>query len=358
MLTKTGPKLLDFGLATRDPSAVVARADVTTMAPLSAQVANTFAGTLPYMAPELLDGKAADVRSDVFAFGAMLYEMISGRPAFAGTQAGLVAAILTGDPSRVDGLPPSVDRLIRRCLAKDPEERWQTARDLREALSLIQIDGGRDSTRPVAAPHWRRLALATLVIAVLSLAVIPRFRSLFTGASSSAGTPVIVLMDSPVPERVYDAATRKDRGTNADDLTDILRDLPVQLHKETTSALWHREDEVLKQHPSLVMMHLSSFAEPTTDPTSPLQPNAQERTRAFLGYVALAEPGTKFVVYSRGFAAQAERDVWVSETERRFPALRGRVQLMHIPGDGNATFRDPQTGRAVRERVKLLLDLH
>jgi hypothetical protein len=164
-------------------------------------------------------------------------------------------------------------------------------------------------------------------------------------------------MDSPVPERVYDPQTRKEGGTNADDITDALRDLPVELHKETTSALWHREDEVLKQHPSLVMMHLSSFAEPTPDQTSPLQPAAQERTRSFLGYIGLAEPRTKFVVYSRSFETGREQSEWVAETERRFPALRGRVQLMHIPGHDQATFRNPEIRRAVRERVKQLLNL-
>jgi len=115
--------------------------------------------------------------------------------------------------------------------------------------------------------------------------------------------------------------------------------------------------DLLQEHPAVIMMHLSSFAEPTHDITSPLQPNAQERTRSFLGYVGLAEPATGFVVYSRGFAAEHERNDWVADTERRFPSLKNRVQLMHIPGDEQATFRDPRTQAAVRDRVKRLLNL-
>ena len=70
---------------------------------------------------------------------------------------------------------------------------------------------------------------------------------------------VVILMDSTLPERVYDPATRNNGGTNSDDLTDTLADLPVELHKETTSASWRREDQIVKQRPALVMMHLSSF---------------------------------------------------------------------------------------------------
>ncbi|MEO6214079.1 MAG: serine/threonine-protein kinase [Vicinamibacterales bacterium] len=352
MLTKSGPKLLDFGLAARAVSTDALRTEATVTAALSIEQPNTFAGTLRYMAPERLEGKPADTRTDVFAFGALLYEMLSGRPAFkGGSQAAIVSAILGSEPAPIDGLPPAVDRLMRRCLAKDPEDRWQTARDLREGLGFVGTGSPADAPRgPAPRTRWLLPALAAVVV-VGGLAL-----WLQPGASSSL--PVVVLMDSTVPERVYDPQTRKEGATNADDITDILRDLPVELHKENTSAMWHREDEVLKQHPSLVMMHLSSFAEPTADPASPLQRNAQERTRSFLGYVALAEQRTKFVVYSRGFPTETERAEWVGETEGRFPALKGRLQLMHIPGDLQASFRSPPTRQAVRDTVKALLNLH
>ncbi|MEO5896653.1 MAG: serine/threonine-protein kinase [Vicinamibacterales bacterium] len=355
MLTKSGPKLLDFGLAARAVPADALKPDVTVTAAASLESPYTFAGTLRYMAPERLEGKPAGVRSDIFAFGALLYEMVSGRPAFSGaSQAAIVSSVLGTEPSPIEGLPAAVDRLMRRCLEKDPEDRWQSARDLREGLTLVRAaTEGNASVRPSNRNRWFLPTVATL-LSLLVLAAV----ALWLPTRSAASLPVIVLMDSPVPERVYDPETRKGGGTNADDITDTLRDLPAQLHKETTSAGWHREDEVIKQRPALVMMHLSSFAEPTTDSSSPLQQNAQERTRSFLGYVALAEPRTRFVVYSRGFPTEAERAEWVGNTEGRFPALKGRLVLMHIEGNEQASFRSPATRRAVHDLVKRLLDLH
>lgn len=359
MLTRSGPKLLDFGLAARQVDGTDGAAtQVTETMAVSLADAGTFAGTPAYMAPERLEGKPADARSDVFAFGALLYEMLSGRRAFAAANpAATVGAILSSEPPPIEGLPPSVDRVVRRCLAKDPDERWQTFRDLRETLTLIAIDAGVGAAPAArASRRWPWAAVLVLLAAAAALGIGAWLRPGPAGAPPQ-GLPVIVLMDSPLPERVYDSRTRLAGGTNADDITDTLRDLPVELHKETTSALWHREDEVLKQHPSLVMMHLSSFAEPTDDATSSLQPNAQERTRSFLGYVGLAERGTKFVVYSRRFAEDREREDWVASTVRRFPILKNRVQLLHVPGNDQASFRDPATQAAVRDCVTRVLSL-
>jgi serine/threonine protein kinase/Tol biopolymer transport system component len=146
LVAKNGAKLLDFGLA-RTIARATGADDVTLTA------AGIIAGTVPYMAPEQLEGKAADTRSDIFAFGCVLYEMITGRRAFIGdTQASVIGAIMSVErPSLPDTAPPVLDRIIRRCLAKDPEERWQTARDLREALDLAT-----PSARVTSAPskHW------------------------------------------------------------------------------------------------------------------------------------------------------------------------------------------------------------
>jgi serine/threonine protein kinase len=359
MLTKSGPKLLDFGLAA--PTAIMDNSVAgheTVTSPLSVARPGGFAGTLRYMAPERLEGRPADARSDLFAFGALFYELLSGRPAFSGNSpAAITAAILTSEPPPLEHVPPAVDQLVRRCLARNPDDRWQTAGDLGEALRLIRPQATVGSTRTLEQSRSRWPVTAIALIAAVALSLLVWVQPWVGGHGSEHGMPVIVLMDSPVPERVYDAETRREGGTNADDITDALRGLPLELHKETTSALWHREDEVLKQHPSLIMMHLSSFAEPTTDGTSGLQANAQERTRSFLGYVGLAEPRTRFVVYSRSFGTEQERQTWIADTEQRFPTLRGRVSMMHIPGDDTATFRNPETRRAVRERVSLLLNL-
>jgi eukaryotic-like serine/threonine-protein kinase len=143
MLTKSGVKLLDFGLAKlRIPKAVISghSSFPTGAAPLTAE--GTILGTLQYMAPEQLEGKEADTRTDLFAFGAVVYEMVTGQKAFQGkSQASLIGAILHTEPlplSQVQPLSPlALDRAVRKCLAKDPDERWQHVNDLASNLKWI-----------------------------------------------------------------------------------------------------------------------------------------------------------------------------------------------------------------------------
>src|SRR6266498_581206 len=145
MLTKTGVKLLDFGLAKALPSPPgrgVGGEGLTSL-PTQANLTQegTILGTFQYMAPEQLEGKEADARTDIFALGAMLYEMATGRKAFSGTtQASLISAIMSSEPPAISSTQPMVpralDRVVRRCLAKDPEGRWQNARDV--ALELME----------------------------------------------------------------------------------------------------------------------------------------------------------------------------------------------------------------------------
>jgi serine/threonine protein kinase len=137
MLTKTGSKLLDFGLAKSSP----AGADgMTRAAPITAQ--GSILGTFQYMAPEQLEGQEADPRSDIWALGCTLYEMVTGRPAFAGkTQASLIGAILTDEPARMSTVqafaPAGLDRVVMACLAKDPDGRWQSAADIARELAWV-----------------------------------------------------------------------------------------------------------------------------------------------------------------------------------------------------------------------------
>ncbi len=175
MLTKSGAKLLDFGLSKLQARPdVVALSTVTPGVPLTAEGA--VLGTFPYMAPEQLAGREADARSDVFAFGATLYEMATGRRAFEGeTAATVIGAVLHTDPpplSTVQPLaPPLLDRLIARCLAKDPDDRWQTARDLTLELKWIA-----DHAAPVDAERksagTRLLGLNALIGVAIVTAVI------------------------------------------------------------------------------------------------------------------------------------------------------------------------------------------
>jgi len=176
MLTKDGAKLLDFGLAKlMAPDAVVAESALATEdKPLTAE--GTLVGTVQYMAPEQLEGKEADARTDVFAFGAVLYEMITDNKAFEGTsQASLIAAIMSSEPRRLSKLqansPAALDRTVAKCLAKDPEERWQTARDLVDDLQWID-SGAAAETAVVARPQYRRLALVALLGALVATAIV------------------------------------------------------------------------------------------------------------------------------------------------------------------------------------------
>jgi serine/threonine protein kinase len=141
MLTRTGSKLLDFGLAKlKKPTGPISMSAMGTLATSMPGTAHeTILGTVPYMAPEQVEGKEADARSDIWALGAVIYETGTGTRPFQGdTPASIIGAILKDEPltiSRVLPLaPPLLDRSVTRCLAKDPDDRWQSARDLRTAL--------------------------------------------------------------------------------------------------------------------------------------------------------------------------------------------------------------------------------
>ena len=183
MLASTGVKLLDFGLARlRDHDA---RDDDPSGAPTRAALTaeGSLLGTLHYMSPEQLDGKPVDARSDVFAFGATLYEMLTGvRPFDGDGQASVIGSILKDEPAPLrevrSGLPPRLDRLVRTCLAKDPDDRWQTMRDLKRELRWLAQAGGEADEPPAtaAAPArgsglagWR-LALSVVAPALIAAA--------------------------------------------------------------------------------------------------------------------------------------------------------------------------------------------
>src|SRR6266404_7599802 len=155
MLTATGAKLLDFGLA----KPAVAPASVATLTAAASQTTpmtqeGTIVGTFQYMSPEQVEGKELDGRSDIFSFGAVLYEMLTGQRAFPGkSQLSVASAILEKEPAPISTIqpltPPALDRAIRRCLAKDPEERWQTARDLLLELKWIAEGGSQAALTPL-----------------------------------------------------------------------------------------------------------------------------------------------------------------------------------------------------------------
>jgi len=196
MLTPSGAKLLDFGLA-RMGAATEAPVKSTTVKTDSSRSGSsltsegTILGTFQYMAPEQLEGARADARTDIFALGAVLYEMLTGTRAFeGGSQASLIAAIMSGSPAPISQVaplvPPALDRVVRVCLEKDPERRWQTAHDV--ALQLEWIEEGGSAAgipKPVAQRRRTRERAGWATAAVLGLGF--------------AGVGALYLLRPPVP---------------------------------------------------------------------------------------------------------------------------------------------------------------
>jgi eukaryotic-like serine/threonine-protein kinase len=185
MLTKSGVKLLDFGLA-KVVAPATPQSGLTSLPTVAGgqnlTEAGTILGTFQYMSPEQLEGHEADARSDIFAFGAVLYEIATGRKAFSGkSQASLIGSILRDEPAPVSEVapltPPSLNRVIRTCLAKDPEDRFQTAHDVRLQLQWIAEGGSQAGLpAPVVARRknreklaWAAAAAALLVAAVFAV---------------------------------------------------------------------------------------------------------------------------------------------------------------------------------------------
>src|SRR5215471_6526733 len=174
MLTGMGAKLLDFGLA-KPAVALTSAATLTVSTPNSPVTQQgAIVGTFQYMSPEQVEGKELDGRSDIFSLGAVLYEMVTGQRAFEGkSQLSVASAILEKEPAPISTIKPmsprSLDRVIRRCLAKDPDDRWQSARDL--ALELMAIRSGDSSTAEGQGTHipLRRKPFAWLYFVLTSV---------------------------------------------------------------------------------------------------------------------------------------------------------------------------------------------
>lgn len=236
MITASGAKLLDFGLAKMGPSPAASprplpEGEAPTAGPLT--VRGTILGTLQYMPPEQLEGEDADARADIFSFGAVLYEMITGRTAFEGkSQVTLISAIVSSVPKTPSALrkdsPPALDHIISRCLAKETDERWQTASDLMRELKWVAEGGpsvasavlSKSSSSKVklwmAATAVLTLALVALVIFYvrvpvpetlpMRLSLIPPSDSIFTVTSGGAPWPTL----SPDGRRIVLGANLKD----------------------------------------------------------------------------------------------------------------------------------------------------
>ncbi|MGB9236223.1 MAG: protein kinase [Terriglobales bacterium] len=220
MLTKTGAKLMDFGLAkvalVGPASTSGLTATLTTPPgshPLTAQ--GVVVGTFQYMSPEQVEGKEADSRSDIFALGAVLYEMAMARRAFEGkTVASAMAAVLERDPAPISSVQPAVpaalDRLVKGCLAKDPDERWQTAHDVKLQLKQIAEGGSQATAIAPPLPQPRRKNVWPWALAAL-LGVIA-FAALFAAyEANQKQLPVLRVAITP-PEKTQFNLSGDDAG--------------------------------------------------------------------------------------------------------------------------------------------------
>jgi len=206
MVTKSGTKLLDFGLAKLKQEVAPANVQLSQLPtandPLTAQ--GTIVGTLQYMAPEQLEGKEADARTDIFAFGVVVYEMATGKKAFEGkSQASLIAAILEREPPAMSSLqpmtPPALDRVVKKCLAKEPEKRWQGASDLCDELKWIAEGGSQVAlTITTGAKGIRGLGQRKLILSVGALLLV----AIITGVAVWNLKPVPAPAPQPVTRTV------------------------------------------------------------------------------------------------------------------------------------------------------------
>jgi hypothetical protein len=245
-------------------------------------------------------------------------------------------------------------------------------------------DGVRSarSSVSVSPPAPRRtdalsVAVLSLVFALVVGIVVQQWRTSHRSDAATGSVPVVIVMDTAAPHGVYDQGVRDSGGTNADALSETLRDLPVVLQKETVGATWAREDQILKQHPSLILIHRSSFFHSMNQEfgfgypgeagfderrARALYDISENKLQALLGYIGRQNPDTLFLAYGRGTGGswedERDRAAWVERLEGRFPELNGRVTTLGIPGGiAGGSMRDEMTQRMFRQRVRNLLAL-
>ena len=376
---KSRIKVLDFGLAK----------DTGAGRDLELTRTSAVLGSPFFMAPEQLQSSGeVDARADVWALGATLQYLVTGLPPFEASSFPELSAAVLRDAPR--SLPPGVDGrlapILAACLQKDRHRRMGSAAELAAALAPLAAMATPAPARPLAArsraARGRRALIAAVALtAGAALAAVAVIATRGIRGPSPAGTgaaPVVVLMDTPVARGVYDPDTVARGGTNADELNDRLRDLPVTLVKEALPSTWNREAHVLGLRPDLVVVHRSAFFHalnvefgypypPFPDARAEtmwrlLYRTADDKLIAFIGLVGTAHPHTRFLVYSRGtdgfWPDPGYRRRWVTAIEQRFPALKGRLQTLFIAGGvKTGTFRNPTVSDEIRGQIAAMLGL-
>jgi Tol biopolymer transport system component len=251
-------KLLDFGLA-KTAAPVVATSGLSMMptTPHGVTAQGTILGTFQYMAPEQIEGLEADARTDIFAFGALLFEMLTGRTAFEGkTRASLLGAILKDEPPRVSSIQPvapkALDRIVNTCLAKDPDDRWQNARDLLHELKWIAsgdaaagpLQAGLSAEALAEAGHYVRITrVAWTVAGVLAVALAAAAVVVVRHVRETPPAADAIQFTIPAPEGAAYAATNLGGGTGVATQLAISpdgREIAFIASSKGETALWIR----------------------------------------------------------------------------------------------------------------------
>ena len=250
-------KLLDFGLAKRTAPAVAAQGlSMLPTTPPNLTAQGTILGTFQYMAPEQLEGRDADARTDIFAFGSVVYEMVTGRKAFEGkSQVGLIGAILEREPVPISTIqpsaPPALDRILQRCLAKDPDERWQSAGDLAAQLTWVGEMAASPIVAPAAAAETSaKAARASRVMALAAVLLVAAIGLGLTALSfylALGEAPVLRFSVSP-PEKASFEATMGG-GSFVPTVSPDGRRLAFTATDASTTRIWVRALDTLDAQP-------------------------------------------------------------------------------------------------------------
>jgi hypothetical protein len=359
-------KVLDFGIAKlADAERSVPNPDVTATRPIEATRPGLILGSPPFLAPEQIGGAGATKRSDIWAFGAVLFEMLTGRPAFPGSDVSNVLADIAAREPRWESLPAdtpaSIRRLLRRCLAKDPAERLRDIADARleieDALSLSSGEANMPAHSPAPATSRRVLLSGIVALVLVGVAVFAAVGARWLGRAddgtpvTGARLPLVVMMDSPHPLRVYDKETLEANGTNADVISDILSDLPIRRQKETIGPGWHRDEEIKLFEPDLIVVHYSGF----NAEASPTEP--RDRLRTLIKF--FADTPTKFLIYSRNPETTVNDNLskLLADLYAEKSGLRQRIRGFGMTDHGPPRWINSASGAELKLAVKEMLQL-
>jgi serine/threonine protein kinase/Tol biopolymer transport system component len=343
MLTASGAKLLDFGLA-KGPLVTASGVPSSTLSFEQRQLTaeGTMIGTFQYMAPEQLEGHPADARTDIFAFGTLLYEMATGRKAFDGkSQASLIASILTEQPPPISSVRGGIesdsplfalDHLVERCLAKLPDERWQSARDLTLELEWI-IKGRPEFSRRVwSLPRLRRRETLAWIVAIVAIVAATLLALLPSRRAREAATRFVVPAPSGTTIGIAESRTRIAISPDG-------RRLAMVAAREGTTQIWVRSLDSVTSEP---VPGTEGAVSPFWSPDS-----------HFLGFFSSADGEMKRVDVTGGpartiCAAQVEgAPVWGPEGTILF--TQAREGIFRVAAVGGAPTRVTQVDRAKGE---------